>query len=374
MWAKVAIEEYASRLASRRADDEEQQRDAETAATNFGLDLKARASFRFTLPLVPGDAAEIPAIFTRSDGRTLLYEARLNSIFGEPSMCKTWLAVMVVIEALMAGVKVLFWDFDDRPSTLVTRLTKLGAEGLIQSENLLYVTPELAEHPDEIASMVSWLVRGVRPGLLVLDSVEAAGLPTDSNDAAPWYAKHTEPFEHAGAGVLTLDHVPKRRLDRPRGPIGSTHKTARLSGAGLFISGTPWTPETDGRIVLTNHKDRPGSLPGALMKAVAVVEVTHGEDGGLVWSINPPDDADDDQGDLTGRLLEAIVAKGQEGVKGSTALRGLVKAKGHKMIDAALADLISNGMVARRKDGRAFVYFATETGMDMSVEDDEVEA
>ena len=156
--SKVALTEYASRLASRRADDEEQQRAAETAATNFGLDLKARASFRFTLPLVPGDAVEILAIFTRSDGRTLLYEARLNSLFGEPSMCKTWLAVMVVIEALRAGVKVLFWDFDDRPSTLVTRLTKLGAGDLIESENLLYVTPELAEHPDEIASMVSWLV------------------------------------------------------------------------------------------------------------------------------------------------------------------------------------------------------------------------
>ena len=161
--SKVAIEEYASRLASRRADDEEQQRDAETAALNFGLDLKSRASFKYTLPLVPGDASEIPAIFTRSDGRTLLYAERLNSLFGEPSMCKTWLAVMVVIEALRAGVKVLFWDFDDRPSTLVTRLTKLGAEDLIQSENLLYVTPELAEHPDEISSMVSWLVRGVRP-------------------------------------------------------------------------------------------------------------------------------------------------------------------------------------------------------------------
>ena len=125
--SKAAMEEYSRRLALCRAADEERQRDADTAARNFGLDLKVRAAFRFTLPLVPGDASEIPPILTRSDGATLLYEARLNSIFGEPSMCKTWIGVMAVIEALRAGGKVLFWDFDDRPSTLVTRPYEVGS-------------------------------------------------------------------------------------------------------------------------------------------------------------------------------------------------------------------------------------------------------
>ena len=371
--SKVALTEYASRLASRRADDEEQQRDADADATNFCLDLKARASFKHTLPLVPGTASEIRPILTRSDGRTLLYEARLNSIFGEPGLAKSWIALMMCIEASRAGARTIWWDWEDHPSTIVTRLKALGAEDLIASDSFLYATPDLVEDEQEMATMARWMSRGTRPGVVVIDSVESAGLPTDSNDAAPWYKKHTEPFERAGAGVVTLDHVPKRKLDRPRGPIGSTHKTARLSGAGLFLSGTPWTKDAPGKIYLANHKDRPGDLPAPLMKTVAVVEVSHGEGGLLNWSINPPDDDDDDIGELTGNLLDAIVAKGQAGVKGSMGVRGLVKAKGHKVIDSALADLMANGLVDRRREGHPFVYFATETGMDMSSDDDESE-
>ena len=329
------------------------------------LDAQTRASFTHTLPLVPGEASELPAILTRSDGRTLLYEGRLNAIFGEPGLAKSWLALMACIEVVRTGTRVIWWDFEDRPDTIVTRLKALGAGELVDSEKLIYATPGLADDAGEMDRMAGWMARGPRPGLVVIDSVESAGLPTDSNDAAPWYAKHVDPFEDAGAGILLLDHVPKRKLDRPKGPIGSTHKLARLSGAGLFISGTPWTKEADGRIVLTNHKDRPGDLPAPLMKAVAVVEVTHGENGLLIWSINPPDDADDDQGELTGRLLEAIASHGQEGVKGSKAIRGLVKAKG-QLLDAALEEPMSNGMVARRREGRPYVYFATENGMDMS--------
>ena len=338
------------------------------------LDAKTRASFTHTLPLLPGPAHEIPAILTRSDGRTLLYGGRLNSIFGEPGLAKSWLALMGCIEVARTGTRVIWWDFEDRPDTIVTRLKALGAGELVDNQLLIYATPGLADDAGEMDRMAGWMARGPRPGLVVIDSVESAGLPTDSNDAAPWYKKHTDLFLSSGAGVLTLDHVPKRRLDRPRGPIGSQHKTARLSGAGLFLSGTPWTKESSGRIYLANHKDRPGDLPAGLMKTVAVVEVTHGDNGLLIWNINPPaDDDNDDLGELTENLLDAIVAKGQEGVKGSTAVRGLVKAKGHKMIDAALADLMSNGMVARRREGRPYVYFATETGMDMSAADDDSE-
>ena len=101
-----------------------------------------------------------------------------------------------------------------------------------------------------------------------------------------------------------------------------------------------------------------------------MVEVTHDEDGGLIWSINPPDDDDDDQGELTGRLLEAIASHGQEGVKGSRAVRGLVKAKGRTAIDAALDELIASGMVVRRKVGKPYVYYATEIGQDLALDDD----
>ena len=346
--------------------------DAQAEADDLWFqDAYDRNSFKNTLPLVPGGASTIPALLTRSDGRTLLYEGRLNSLFGEPGLAKSWIALMACIEALQGGARVIWWDHEDRPDTIVTRLKALGAEVLIASESFIYATPDLKDDKEEKASMAKWMGRGSRPGLMVLDSAESAGLATDSNDAAPWYKDHVNPFPDAGAGVLVLDHVPKRKLDRPRGPIGSQHKTARLSGAGLFLSGTPWTKDAPGKIYLANHKDRPGDLPAPLMKTVAVIEVYHGADGLLNWSINPPDPDDDDIGELTGNLLDAIAAKGQEGVKGSRAVRGLVKAKGRRAIDAALDELISNGMVARRKVGQTFVYFATENGLDMFAADDD---
>ena len=379
----AAGEEYSRRLRETQADfDElrarvtgstvEEWRNAPAAAEAFALNFKTRATFTHTLPLVPGGTvSQLPSILTRSDGAVLLYEARLNSIFGEPGLAKSWIALMGCIQVLRSGGRCLWWDFEDRPATVVSRLKALGAEDLIESLDLLYATPDLAEDEAEMARMARWVQGGSRPGVVVIDSVESAGLPTDSNDAAPWYESHTRPWERVGAGVVTLDHIPKRAEGRPRGPIGSQHKTARLSGAGLLLSGTPWTKEQGGKITLWNHKDRCGDLPGALMKAVAVVEVEHGDDGQLLWSINPPDDDDDDDlAELTGKLLEAIASHGQEGVKGSRAIRGLVKAKGRQAIDAALDDLIANGMVTRQKDGSAFVYYATEVGMDTFADDD----
>ena len=107
------------------------------------------------------------------------------------------------------------------------------------------------------------------------------------------------------------------------------------------------------------------------MKTVAVVNVKHGAGGLLTYSIDPPDgEADEDLGEITDNLLEAIASHGQTGVTGSRAVRGLVKAKGRGTIDAALDELISNGMVARRKAGRAFVYYATNLGFDLASDDD----
>ena len=49
-----------------------------------------------TLPLIAGSGENIPAVLSRSDGQTLLYQSRLNSLFGEPSAGKSFIATMVV--------------------------------------------------------------------------------------------------------------------------------------------------------------------------------------------------------------------------------------------------------------------------------------
>ena len=324
-------------------------------------DTRDLASLRHTLPLVAGDTAPVPALLTRTDGATLLYAGRLNSIFGEPGMGKSWVALMVLIEAVRSGARAVWWDFEDRPSTLAARLTALGAADLIEGERLLYATPTLAEDErGEVETMCDWLGRGQVPGLVVIDSVESAGLPTDSNNASPWFDKHVVPWLEKGVGVLLLDHVPKRLEDRPRGAIGSQHKLARISGAGLMLAGTPWTKTQGGQVRLVNHKDRPGDLPEPLNKTVAVVTVAHTEGGRLTYTIDPPD-AEENAEDLSPLLLAAMVEAGPDGVRTSKGVRNLLKGRGRD-IDMALEDLLKVGWVAKTKDGPAFVYTVTAEG------------
>ena len=210
------------------------------------LDSIAIESFKHTRPLA-GDAPKLPAVFTRSDGSTLLYESKLNSLFGEPGLGKTWVALMVVIEAVGNGSRVVWWDFEDQPSTVTTRLNALGAGNLLDSDALIYATPTLADDPLEMAAMCDWMQRGKRPGFVIIDSVEAAGLATDSNNGKPWYAQHVDPWLARDVGVLALDHVPKRREDRPRGAIGTQFKLAQTRGAALLLTGTPWTKTQGGQ-------------------------------------------------------------------------------------------------------------------------------
>ena len=341
--------------------------DAALRETYFdGLDLDA---LHHTLPLVAGDPTPVPALLTRTDGATLLYEGRLNSIFGEPSGGKTWVAIMAVVEAVRSGARVVWWDFDDRPSTLAARLNALGADDVIQGGHILYATPDMAGDEREMRIMCDWMGRGRRAGLVVLDSVEQAGLPTDSNNAGPWYEAHVSPFLARDIGVLPVDHVAKRREDRPMGAIGSQHKRARISGAGLLLIGTPWTKKQPGKIKLVNHKDRLGDLPEPMNKTVAIVSVTHGVNGRLNYTIDAPR-AEENTEDVTGLLLEAIAAQGSDGVRTKKNIRGLLNV-GHLKLDPALDDCLNNGWVTTEYDGKANVYTVTPEGekmLDMGLE------
>ena len=79
-------------------------------------------------PVTIVDGPKLPALMVRDDGHTLLYESRLNSIFGEPGVGKTWLAIISAISAVRAGANVLWWDFEDRQGNLSD--TAGGAWGL----------------------------------------------------------------------------------------------------------------------------------------------------------------------------------------------------------------------------------------------------
>ena len=309
------------------------------------------------------DGDKLPALLQRSDGETLLYSGKLNTLFGEPGTGKSWLALIAANEVILGGGRAVWWDFEDSPDTIARRGENLGALTHLQDKgSFLFVGASLQEPGEFLArqELAAWLGE-VPNSFIVIDAAESAGCPSDGGDVVPWYKANIDVWLMAGVGVLLLDHVPKRREDRPKGGIGSQHKLARIDGVALYISGVPWNKQTGGGMKLTVHKDRQGDLPAATGKVAAVIKGVY-KDGVLDYSITAP--TDDDIPDVADALLDKIAKAGFDGVSGQRNIRTLVKGRG-KDIDTALSELISNGLVERVKDGKAYTYYATTAGQDV---------
>ena len=199
----------------------------------------------FEMPMDGSDLDLAPtAMLQRKDGSTLFYDGKLNFLFGTPGSGKSWVALYAIQEALLRGKRAIYWDHEDTPSTLKRRSLLIGLDlaDFWGEGQFKYLRPGLDGSTLAMAEAMTWIAGGDGPTLVVIDSAESAGCPSDGADVAPWLAKTVLPFRDAGASVLVLDHVPKRKEGRPLGPIGSQHKLARVDGAALYVSGVPWTP------------------------------------------------------------------------------------------------------------------------------------
>ncbi len=263
---KVWLEEWTrpSRERIQREDEARQASLDRVAAFNAGWDAHAEQSTAdaatgvvvesderpltlndFTREVSLLDVERLPAVLERNDGAPLIYEGRFNTIIGEPSMGKTWIAIMAAIQQINRGGMVLWWDSEDRPETLAQRLQLLRATNLIGHPNLVWASGDLNNHHMATAEALEFLA-GDLPGLVVIDSATSFGCPSDGADVSQWMADHVNPWWSMGHTVLLLDHVPKRRQDRPRGGIGSQAKLARIDGAALYVHGKPWNGKRAG--------------------------------------------------------------------------------------------------------------------------------
>ena len=105
----------------------------------------------------------LPALLKRSDGATILYAGKVNSVFGEPGMGKSWIALKAALASLENGGRVLWWDFEDKPDTLYRRAKALGQLDLITGENVAFIKDNnILELEDDLPNMsllcaVEWL-------------------------------------------------------------------------------------------------------------------------------------------------------------------------------------------------------------------------
>ena len=307
----------------------------------------------YLTPLTAVDDLVTPsAAFERNDGETLLPEGKLSALHGMPSIGKSFVALEIVRAVAKRGGRVLWWDFEDTAETLRGRCDDIGfgeADGL---GKVYFALASLADDEAALKQAALFVKQGKVTGLVIIDAVNSAGCPSDGADVAPWFKSHVAPFGK-DVTVLMLDHIPKRSDDRAPGAIGSTHKRSVLTGVSLLVEGKAWTRKEPGRVTLRNHKDRHGVLPAGLGKVVAAITGEY-KDGVLTLDAIAPN-VREDGGDIADRIMEALIAAGDDGIRGKSIMRKRVGGKTVN-VDAALVDMESEGLIEVTKQGAAMVY------------------
>ena len=343
------------------------------------IKLKGEPLSAFETPL-DGPIPEPPgALLRRADGATLVYQGRLNWVYGLPSSGKTWLSLYCMGEALLRGLRVAYWDFDDDVGELQRRAAKLGIDLAHhwQEGQFKYWSEGLEDSALAMSEAVEWVEGSDGPALVVVDSVTSAGCPADGSPIMPWAHQFLTPFCTVGATVLALDHLPKRKEGRPLGPIGATQKLALLTGVALRVDGEKcWNEAENGYFVLTNEKDRCGALPAKKSNAVARVTGTWNEAGGLDMAFLLPGTGDDgnDLEAVTENLLDLITEAGPVGIRGMAAILDKIQAR-HKVVRKALENLLETGLIQTtqaKSRGKPITYMVTEAGAEASQVDAEL--
>ena len=303
------------------------------------------------------DGETRPSMLARTDGRCLLYPARVHALHAEPEALKTWLALKACSERLAAGETVIYVDFEDSPANVVQRLLDLGVSPAVIATGFVYIRPDEPLAPAAMQDLDQAL--SVDPTLAVIDGVTEAfsrqGLnPLDNSDVATWLDLLPRKFARAGMAVLTLDHVVKDREQRGRYAIGAQHKLAGVDVAYSLKVLQPFARGRDGLVSINVQKDRPGRVREfATDGQVALLHAISGPDGSVRIKLEPPEHV---AAGATFRptVLMERVSQAVEATPGLSkrAIRTTVTGKNDAK-DLALELLISEHYIETRTDGQA---------------------
>ena len=113
-----------------------------------------------TMDVVRSTIGKLPAILSRTDGRTILYAQKVNTVAARPNGGKSWVAIKCAIEVVERGGRVLMLDFDNkRPGVLAGRAQDMAVEGIFQNkDSFQFKDVELVKYPGAMAAAVQWLL------------------------------------------------------------------------------------------------------------------------------------------------------------------------------------------------------------------------
>lgn len=244
-----------------------------------------------------------PTRLQRADGHAIFYDGRINGLFGDPEVGKTFVGLAAEVEALNQGGTAAIVDIDDNgPERTVARLIALGANPshLADPRRFRYYRPESADqlraacrdlvsHPADIAILdsIGELVSMLAAKGSVDEEVTAAIRTT------------LVPIANAGTCVITVDHLPKSAESRATGfAIGTIAKKRMMRGSYLRVEARQQpAPGKTGRLTLMIEKDTDGKLrevSGGKYAGTFVLDSTTPDR--IRWEVNTVDNPVADDG------------------------------------------------------------------------------
>lgn len=212
---------------------------------------------------------ETPSLFTRTDGKSLLYPGRIHSFHGESESGKSLIAQAEACNHLNDGAcGVLYIDFESDAAAVVGRLVEMGAHPNHIRRDFHYIRPD--NDPRKFAHEREELTRVLdNPDLtlIIIDGVTDAlgvfGAGSADNDeiAAFMRAFPRMLARKTGAAVVLVDHVTKDADTRGRYALGGQAKMNALDGSAFVVEVVePLGRGLRGVISMRIAKDRPGGV------------------------------------------------------------------------------------------------------------------
>ena len=261
-----------------------------------------------------------PAVYTRSDGHSILYAGLVNWLSGLPGSCKSWIALDACGQVIRSGGRAAYIDYEADQHTMGDRAATLGLRSYIEDgDRFAYREGWRYEQPDHRQWLIDWLTEtDPAKNLLIFDSLLEAGCPADSSQVPGWLDQNIKPLRGHGYALIAVDHIPLRwDKNRASAPIGSVRKLATISDVGIKAVGAGWIRDTDGSVTLVVDKDRHGQV-GPKNTSVAVVRGSW-HDGAFSLRIDKP------RGRPTGDDIESRVVQYSAGHPNGQSLRQIRK-------------------------------------------------
>ena len=216
----------------------------------------------------------------------VLYAGKAHALMGEPGDGKTLLTLALCAGLIEQGKPVAWFDEENGPTVIASRLVGLGATTQDVSASFFYfpfTEPTLDDADELVAEVVA-----LAPVLVVFDSgadmYVAAGLDENDNMAMTrWAIEIPQRLARVhGIATVVLEHVAKNNESNYQRGAGA--KKAKVDAAWRLKVESPFDATTVGQVDLVRAKDRLAHLPARLRFNLG------GKDGAVVFTQVPIED------------------------------------------------------------------------------------